>query len=277
MKAPLRMMFHGRVLVAGSLFCACATGNNSVPADSTAAFDQDGQVEAPDPNSKPGPASVWATAGSISMKDLGLPVDENFQPIRGVATVFQPRLAPEKRHDWQRELTFIEDTTSLAANAGGWGISGELANSKERRYASFRAEEIKEVYSVEDQVKPKEAPDNAVYYLAQIALGHSYEVVVSGSETDFHAGAKAQLAILSAGLDSFAKKQRLEMKAFGKGLKPKDGSSIFAKEPEQVEHAYVRNRFEPSHIASMKVWWPGQPVVGIRFTWATGERLGGFG
>ncbi len=39
----------------------------------------------------------------------------------------------------------------------------------------------------------------------------------------------------------------------------------------------VRNRFEPLHIALMKIWWPGQPVVGIRFTGATGERLGGFG
>ena len=202
------------------------------------ALDPNDQTGAEDLDTKPGPLTVQATAGSITLNDLGLPVDEHFQPIRGVAPVFQPRQVAEKRHDWRREVTFIEDTTSLAANAGGWGLSAELANSKERRYASFRAEEIKEVYSVEDRIKPKDAPRNAIYYLAQISLGHSYEVVLSGTGTDFHAGAKLQLAALSAGLATFAKKQKLEMSAFGKGLKPKDGSSIFAKEPDQIERAY---------------------------------------
>jgi hypothetical protein len=88
---------------------------------------------------------------------------------------------------------------------------------------------------------PEAAPSTAMYYLAKVFYGRSFEVRLSGEEKQFHTGLAGTFLSgkLEGGLKSFAEKNRLEFTAVGRGLRPKSGTAIYAKQPSEIEDNYT--------------------------------------
>jgi len=183
--------------------------------------------------------SIIATAPEgITASDLGRVFDASFQPLVGRRALFKVK-APEGYPVFRHSASLIEDRITLAATVRSWGLSSDAGRN--RRLASYRAEQITEIHAVDDMSPPDAAPTDAMYYLAKVYYGRSFEVRLSGEEKQFHAGLAGVFLSgkLDGGLKSFAEKNRLEFTAVGRGLRPKSGTAIYAKEPGEIEANYT--------------------------------------
>ena len=64
-----------------------------------------------------------------------------------------------------------EDAVTLAATVRSWGLTADAARN--RRFASYLAEQIAEILAVDDMTPPEAAPPTAQYYLAKVYYGRS--------------------------------------------------------------------------------------------------------
>lgn len=100
-------------------------------------------------------------------------------------------------------------------------------------------------------------------------MGRSYEVLIEGDADDFHAGARAELQLISAGIEGFVKKYNLTLRAVGHGLRPSHGKAIFAKTQEQIEESYTA---ENEMLVPILVEWreiPGRRGSNREIEWAS--------
>jgi len=125
------------------------------------------------------------------------------------------------------EVSAVDTAEGLAANLQGWGVVEANAGFG-RRHASYRAVQLSHVVEVDDSTEMREPPPGAAYYLWRICYGHSHEVVFTGEDRHFHAGVRAELQVVTGGVNAVAFRHHLEMKAIGRGLEPITEAAIFA-------------------------------------------------
>lgn len=194
------------------------------------------------PSVTAGHAVVASPPPGVSAEQLGLPFDAQFRPLPGAEarSLFLGASGPRKRSDNRVEHQYlvVETEELLAANAKGWGLTPSDLTS-ERRYASYRALKITETEGLDDPGTLRNVPDDAVYFLARIYYGHSYEALFSGDAHTFHAGIRAELAGLQGPLVDFATRHGLTMKATGRGLRPSTPKAAFARTPEQIDASFT--------------------------------------
>lgn len=185
--------------------------------------------------------------------------DSAFQPVVGVAPLFKAKPAesfPEFRHS----ASLVQDRVTMAAVVRTWGLNADAWRT--RRFANYRAEQIAEVYAVDDTVAPRPAPASATFYLAKVFYGRSFEVRLAGDEKQFNSNLAGVFLSgkLDGGLKSFAERNRLEFTAVGRGLRPKSGAAIYAKQPGEIEENYT---VEGSAMVPVEVEYrliPGRPL-----------------
>lgn len=188
--------------------------------------------------SGPGWSIITTAPEGITSADLGRVFDASFQPLAGAGALFKAKPAegyPVFRHS----VALVEDAITLAATVRSWGLNADAGRT--RRFASYRAEQITEIHAVDDMTTPQAAPPTATYYLAKVYYGRSFEARLSGEEKQFHSGIAGTFLSgrLEGGLKSFAEKHRLEFTAVGRGLRPKSGAAIYAKQPSEIEENYT--------------------------------------
>jgi hypothetical protein len=173
----------------------------------------------------------------ITASDLGRLFDSSFQPLAGRRPLFKTK-APEGYTVFRHSVSLVEDRITLAATVRSWGLTSDAGRN--RRFASYRAEQITEIHAVDDTAVPEATPSSAMYYLAKVYYGRSFEVRLAGDERQFHAGIAGVFLSgkLDGGLKNFAEKNRLEFTAVGRGLAPKTGTAIYAKQPSEIEDNY---------------------------------------
>jgi hypothetical protein len=195
------------------------------------------EPEAPAPTG-PGWSIVTTAPDGITAADLGRVFDGAFQPLAGSGPLFKSK-APEGYPEFRHSVALVQDRVTLAATVRSWGLTSDAART--RRFASYRAEQVTEIRAVDDMAAPRSAPPNATYYLAKVFYGRSFEVRLSGDEKHFNADLAGTFLSgkLEGGLKSFAEKNRLEFTAVGRGLRPKSGSAIYAKQPSDIEENYT--------------------------------------
>jgi len=186
----------------------------------------------------PGWSIITTAPEGMTASDLGRVFDSAFQPLAGQKAMFKTK-APEGYPVFRHSVALVEDRITLAATVRSWGLTTDAG--RKRRFASYRAEQITEIHAVDDMAPPDSAPDSATYYLAKVYYGRSFEVRLSGEEKQFHSGLAGVFLSgkLDGGLKSFAEKNRLEFTAVGRGLRPKSGTAIYAKEPGEIEQNYT--------------------------------------
>jgi hypothetical protein len=190
------------------------------------------------PVSGPGWSIITTAPDGITAADLGRVFDASFQPLAGSGALFKTK-GSESYPVFRHSVALIQDRVNLAATVRSWGLNADACRN--RRFASYRAEQITEIHGVDDTTPPRRAPAAAVYYLAKVFYGRSFEVRLSGEEKQFHSGLAGTFLSgkLEGGLESFAQKNRLEFTAVGRGLKPKSGAAIYAKQPSDIEQNYT--------------------------------------
>jgi hypothetical protein len=188
--------------------------------------------------SGPGWSIITTAPEGITSADLGRVFDASFQPLAGSGGLFRPK-SPESYPIFRHSVSLVEDRITLAATVRSWGLNADAGRS--RRFASYRAEQITEIHAVDDMAPPQAAPPTAMYYLAKVFYGRSFEVRLSAEEKQFHSGIAGTFLSgkLDGGLKSFAEKNRLEFTAVGRGLRPKSGNAIYAKQPSEIEENYT--------------------------------------
>ena len=186
----------------------------------------------------PGWSLITTAPDGISADDLGRTFDSSFQPLAGSGALFK-RKDPEKYPEFRHSVSLVQDRITLAATVRTWGLTSDAC--RDRRLASYRAEQITEIHAVDDMVPPQKAPASATYYLAKVFYGRSFEVRLSGDEKQFHSGLAGTFLSgkLEGGLKTFAEKNRLEFSTVGRGLRPKSGTALFAKQPSEIEENYT--------------------------------------
>jgi len=186
----------------------------------------------------PGWSIITAAPEGMTAGDLGRVFDAAFQPLAGNGALFKPKPA-EDYPVFRHSVALVEDRITLAATARSWGLNSDA--SRARRFASYRAEQVAEIHAVDDMTPPRPAPATAMYYLAKVYYGRSFEVRLSGDEKQFNAGLAGTFLSgkFEGDLKSFAGKNRLEFTAIGRGLKPRSDAAIFAKQPSEIEANYT--------------------------------------
>jgi hypothetical protein len=189
-------------------------------------------------------APIFAAApAGVDGRYLGLPLDATFQTFQGSSgtTVFPN--APVTRapmNQMEHAVVFMDDTVGFAANARAWSfLTADIANTASHRFATYRAYQISAVDVLDDRVDGRDPPPGALFYASKIFYGHSFEAVMWGSESGFHAGVKAEFSkSASIGISAFAERQGLDYKFTGAGLLPRASNAIFAFTREEVTSAY---------------------------------------
>jgi hypothetical protein len=231
---------------AGPATPAPETGHAAAPA-SQAESPVPVPVVSPAPAARPAPLALPSGPGwsiittapeGITAADLGRPFDASFQPLAGNGPLFKAKPS-ESYPVFRHSVALVEDQVTLAATVRSWGLTSDAART--RRFASYRAEQITDVLAVDDMVLPQAAPTAAMYYLAKVYYGRSYEVRLSGDERQFNANLAGTFLSgkLDGGMKNFAEKNRLEFTAVGRGLRPKTGNAIYAKQPSEIEDNYT--------------------------------------
>jgi hypothetical protein len=188
--------------------------------------------------SGPGWSIITTAPEGLTAADLGRVFDSAFQPMAGSAALFKAKAA-EEYPVFRHSVSLVEDRITLAATVRSWGLNSDAGRS--RRFASYRAEQLTDIHAVDDMTPPRAAPATAMYYLAKVYYGRSFEVRLSGEEKQFHSGLAGTFLSgkFEGDLKTFAEKNRLEFTAVGRGLKPKSGAAIYAKQPSEIEANYT--------------------------------------
>lgn len=172
----------------------------------------------------------------LDERSLGSLFDAKLRPLYGAANLFPtPVVQRIPRHDMRHSFERLTDAIQLDLGfrqfMAGLGTSWSASHS----YQLYRALQLAEVVTLDERQAMREPPAEAVFYLAEVRTGASYDMFVRDTQTsqsDF------------AGLDGFSIEQiqsqgRYQITQRGSGLAPTTGSAIFAMTPSQVASAYA--------------------------------------
>ncbi len=195
------------------------------------------------------PITMLASAPlGISEAHLGRPVDASFESFAGEAgaTLF-PKGTVRKQglHRMEHGVVAMESKRTTDANIGisakSWGLGADTGKGSASRFASYRASQLVEAREIDDTTEVRTPPPGAVWYIARIYYGRSYELVFHGTHSTFHAGVKARLFFAKGGVKTFAEQNGLSIFAQGRGLEPVNGQAIFAQGEEEISKAYQQS------------------------------------
>lgn len=181
-----------------------------------------------------------------------------------------PSVSPQAYMEHAFVLADSEEV--LAAHASAWNLGAGFSTRTTHRYASYRAVQVTDVHEIDDTSPIREPPSNAIYYPWKVYMGHSYEVLIEGEASQFHAGVQADLFAASARIDDFVNKHHLLHHSVGYGLRPATGKAIFARTQEQIRDHYVAETDRPVPIL---VEWreiPGRKGRGEQIVWTQLEK-----
>jgi hypothetical protein len=235
------------VAVAGLLLMACGGSDDPVPTLQGEAISRTRDAGAPNDAAatcEDAGATIALQASApigVGEQHLGIPYTSKFESYAGAdgQSLFpQGKVLITKLNIIEHATVTMNDTRGFDAEAGGWGVSVTAGAKSTDRFGAYRAYQLSEVHEIDDRTALRTPPSGAAYYLSKIYYGHSFEMVVRGSEREFHAGVKAKFLSAGGSITGFARNNSLNVSANGRGMEPVNGDAIFAKTGEQVEAAY---------------------------------------
>jgi hypothetical protein len=203
-----------------------------------------------DANATSAPLTLLASAPlGISENHLGRPVDASFESFAGEtgASLFpKSKVTKQGLHRMEHAMMTMDSKRGKEANidvgAKLWGGSASVGKDNESRFASYRASQLVEFREIDDTTEIRsDGPKGAVWYIARIFYGRSFELVLHGEKSRFNASVKARYKIAKGGVKTFAEQNGLSVAAQGRGLEPVDGEAIFAQGEEEISKAYKQS------------------------------------
>ncbi len=202
-------------------------------------------------------ALAYAFAG-IDEKDLGTVFDADLKPVYGAPKLFEdhePRHVP--RGEFFSQVIELRDSMQLNAGFSFLFVDLSTHQSSTHDYKLYRAVQVADVFRVDESKRMRKPPDDAVFYLAEVDRGASYDVMVEGDFADMGSRLGLIFEEGTASLGDLKATGHYTMNARGLGLQPKTGDAIFARTPEQIAARYQTTK-EPVPIKLVFRTIPGR-------------------
>ena len=184
------------------------------------------------------PALAHGFAG-IDENDLGAIFTSELKPVHGAPNLFESKPPRRVARDSMDHLVIkLRDSAQLEAGFRYLIFTAGSTHKAEREYQLVRALQVSEVLRVDESARMRRPPEEAVFYLAEVHRGRSFDLLVEGE----HSAMGAQLGLVFGGGDASLKhlreSSRYRLKAFGLGLRDVTGDGIFAMSPQQIAERY---------------------------------------
>lgn len=215
----------------------------------------------------PGPRRDVVVPGyafsQLSEADLGAVFDAKLRLIHGVPHLFEAHEARRSaRNQMSHSFARIKSRVELAV---GFAEVAKGSYRNDRFYAAYRALDIREIIAVDEQRRMRKPPETATYYLAEIHSGSSYDALIEGSFRSM--GAKLEASLLEGGsIEAGVSGEDYRVSFRGLGLRPKNGTAIFAKEAGDIENAYTTDgAAAPVRLVFRQI--PGRKIAADNIPW----------
>lgn len=208
-------------------------------------------------------ALAYGFAG-IDEKDLGAMFTSDLKPIYGAPSLFEerpPRRVP--RDAMEKLIVKLRESSQMDAGFRWLFLKVGSSYEQDRDYQVIRAMQIKEIVRVDESARMRRPPDNAMFYLAEVHRGASFDLFIDGRRSAMG----AQLELLFAQGDGAARHVResgsYRLKAFGLGLRDISGDGIFAMTPQQIAESYRTGEPVPVQLVFRTI--PGRNYKPIEY------------
>lgn len=175
----------------------------------------------------------------IDESDLGAVFTSDLKRVHGAPNLFEAK-APRRaaRDEMQHFVLKLRQRTQLDAGFNYLFIKAGTNQRVERDYEIVRAMQIKEVVRVDESARMRRPAEEAVFYLAEIHKGASFDLLIEGDHAVMGKQLDITLAKGAGALADVNESSKYRMKAFGLGLRDITGDGIFAMTPEQIAQRY---------------------------------------
>ena len=183
-------------------------------------------------------ALAYGFAG-IDEKDLGEVFTADLKPIYGAPKLFEDKPPRRVVRDEMQKVVFkLRDSSQLDGGFRWLFLKAGASYERERDYQVVRAMQISDVVRLDETARMRRPPDQAVFYLAEVHRGASFDLLVDGRRSAMG----AQLELLFGQGEGTARNVSAsgsyKLKAFGLGLRDFGGDGIFAMSPEGIAKRY---------------------------------------
>lgn len=175
----------------------------------------------------------------IDESDLGAVFTSDLKRVHGAPNMFEAK-PPRRvaRDEMQHFVLKLRQRTQLDAGFNYLFIKAGTNQSVDRDYEIVRAMQVKEVVRVDESARMRRPPEEAVFYLAEIHKGASFDLLIEGDHAVMGKQLDITLAKGAGALADVNESTKYRMKAFGLGLRDITGDGIFAMTPEQIAERY---------------------------------------
>lgn len=182
-------------------------------------------------------ALAYGFAG-LDEHDLGRVFTSDFQPVENAPSMFEVKpFRRVARGQMEHVVVKLRDRSQLDAGFNYLFLKAGVTHSTSHDYQVARAMQIKEVVRLDDTARMRQPPAEATFYLAEVHLGASFDLLVQGDHAAM--GAKLELALTGTGdLSSLRESSSYHLKAFGLGLRDVTGDAIFSMSADQIAQRY---------------------------------------
>ena len=183
-------------------------------------------------------ALAYSFAG-IDENDLGVMFTGELKKVRGAPNLFEHK-PPRRvaRAEMRKFAVKLRESSQLDAGFRYLFVDMGSTYNNTRDYQVLRAMQVSEVVRVDDTARMRRPPEEAVFYLAEVHRGASFDLLVEGEFTAMGARLGLAFANTEGGLKELRESSAYRLKAFGLGLRDVSGEGIFAMTPDQIAQSY---------------------------------------
>lgn len=183
-------------------------------------------------------ALAYGFAG-IDEKDLGTAFTADLKPVYGTSNLFEnrpPRRVP--REGMEKLVIKLRNSSQFDGGFRWLFLKAGASYERDRDYQVVRAMQIKEVVRLDESARMRRPPEAAVFYLAEVHRGASYDLLVDGQRSAMGRRLELQFAQAGGSARHVHESGDYRLKAFGLGLRDFNGAGIFAMTPQQIAASY---------------------------------------
>jgi hypothetical protein len=192
----------------------------------------------------------------IDEHDLGALFTRDLKPLRGAPNLFESKPARHVVRDEMQHLVIkLRYAAQLEAGFNYLIVKASGSYKTTRDYQVVRAMQVHEIVHVDDTARMRFPAKEAVFYLAEVHLGASYDLLVDGEFSAMGAQLDAQFEKAGGSAKVVKESGRYKLRAFGLGLRD-TGAGLFAMTPEDIARNYTTGAPVPVQLVFRTV--PGR-------------------
>lgn len=178
---------------------------------------------------------------SLDERDLGALFDAELKPLYGAPSLFESSKPQRiRRNEMNHSLVRLTDGTQFDAGFRVLLMQMGKRWSAIHEYSLYRASQLVEIVRVDENQPMRQPPEQAVFYLAEVHTGASYEVMIEAfTKTQGGGSIALELSNVGGSFEELRRTGKYSVDFQGTGLMPRHDSAIFATTPDEIAAAYT--------------------------------------